>query len=1083
MRSKTPTTLRERLAASQRANGYSGKNGGSRRSKSVVQTPDSARLGERKRKAGMITPSVHTPTASLTTTTTTKRRKIAVQLEDASSIGATHNPNSGASTLGAAAGTGTGNSNAAVIDLDSQSDNDDDNLATPLTLAERLKARDQAAGKPGKKSLPKRQQERGTEEAVAVDILPEARRPGAKASKASATARNASLPAVQESPIPVAASTLEPADVLPATPVTDKPRTVKRTKITAQSNPLDPNLHVPPTGAPSLPKPLAGGKMPDSPRKARVPQKSSTPRKGVSAKADVAPLTRQNPGNRSFAQKWTSRAEYPNNLPEICTCKNADIAASPWGFLIACLNRDICAGSTWYHPECVLATPAPDPAAMDTAARRAYLKGARLVCKHCVQTPPDWPAALTLNAAPPSTENYVCAVPLTHDEGLRARTAEPSVTTAKPVVGSGNGAPVLVAPDPAIPSTNGSRAKAATVVRPVQTPAPPMPAIPQPNRTVFVNTTEPIVSAFSKMPDSPGSQSSTPALALDHTMPILPQYAMPGFGGFVPPTYSDEDEADGDTASVFEVLDEVQGLLHPAISDRVTEYQKPQLAVIRRAVDGRFWCPVCPAVYKSEKPFRNHLAKKHKIQLDKTPSADMSHPPPLEMVSLADLENGGQDQRSADTLAPSEPNPNNKPSKPARRNNARNSYRQALDMSELPPHRASHLQFATAAESSTSIAYPPPAYAPAGPPPRYIPPRRLRGEYAAAEGRAAAGDGGVAAAFGFESSEESDIRPAGMRWWMITIIGCDLVFSTLLLFLTLASLSQSSLGPVKPAAIVLPFVYVFLSAWGKSGVSRDWSVGKIVFTVTYLMRWMVDIAGVVVAIRASDVAESDDDNTDDVQRTASPMAWTLEIVRVGVVGMRAAQSDCVLDKGACTWRLAAWGGMLVFNAALALVLMVRLYAEHRYVQGKPLMDDARPEPIAPAAVPNNGPRLRPLQRAADDGFRTSVLTFSSNSSDGSTLNEHPGVTHHISIAMPQNPGAQSSLHAPHEKEDNGRLKQEEEDDDDDDDDVPLGVMMQQRDGGDKVPLGVVMQRREVEDDDPDLTPLALILRRLQAPPS
>ncbi|KAI8590393.1 hypothetical protein BDZ88DRAFT_415135 [Geranomyces variabilis] len=453
----------------------------------------------------------------------------------------------------------------------------------------------------------------------------------------------------------------------------------------------------------------------------------------------------------------------------------------------------------------------------------------------------------------------------------------------------------------------------------------------------------------------------------------------------------------------------------------------------------------------------------------------MSPPGFVEMVSLSDLEVEGGGLSTSPPPLPTAPLPTETPEretsplnppKPALlahpRNSFRNNHNPALHsaiMSEQP-HRASHDQFATAAESATAPAatvFAPPAYTPSGPPPRYIPPRRSRHEYEAAR-RAA-----LVASFGFESSEESDIRPAGIRWWMIAIIGSDLVTSTLLLFLTLASLSQSSPGPINPAAIVLPFVYVFLSAWGKSGVSRDLSAGKLVYTATYLMRWVADIAGTVIAIRASSGTDTTDGgesegNGGDSGHAASPMAWVLEAVRIFVVGMRPAQTQCVLSDAACTWRLAAWGGMLVFDAALAFVLIVRMCAEHRHVQGRPPLDSARPDMISSDSELASGRRPPPSRHAmvaADDGFRTSVLTVSSgsSSSDGSTLNEHPGVTHHISISIPHGSGPGDVARVPHEKED---------------------------DSFDDVPLGVFMQGREIEEEDADdSAPLALILARLQ----
>ncbi|KAJ3177314.1 hypothetical protein HDU87_004566 [Geranomyces variabilis] len=419
-------------------------------------------------------------------------------------------------------------------------------------------------------------------------------------------------------------------------------------------------------------------------------------------------------------------------------------------------------------------------------------------------------------------------------------------------------------------------------------------------------------------------------------------------------------------------------------------------------------------------------------------------PPPgfVEMVSLSDLEvEGGAHSTTPplpDASAPTEntaatESPTYKPPQPALlaypgysfRNN-QNQPLQIHSMSELP-HRSSR-QFATAAESATAptAAFPPPAYTPSGPPPRYIPPRRSRHEYDEARREA------LTASFGFESSEESDIRPAGIRWWMVGIIGSDLVASTLLLFLTLASLSQSSAGPLNPAAIVLPFIYVFLSVWGKSGVSRDCSTGKVVFTLTYLMRWVADIVGTAIAIRASSGTNSADggDGYGNSGDSASPTAWVLET--------------------------------LVFDAALAFVLIVRLSAEYRYVQGRVPLDAASLDMTPSDTELTSGrrpPRSRHALATADEGFRTSVLTVSSSSSDGSTLNEHPGISHHIAIPIPHGNGGDNVPRPPHEKED---------------------------DPFHDVPLGVFVQRRAMEDDaDDDSAPLALILARLQGrdPPS
>ncbi|KAJ3177315.1 hypothetical protein HDU87_004567 [Geranomyces variabilis] len=551
----TPTTLRERL---ERASVASSKKSSTKATKSLAGTPI-VHAGE-KRKAG--TPASEKPT---------KRTKTALIAPDydASPLGARNNPDSVVSKLRAVRGVaGTRDPIAVVVEDVSE----DDMTATPRTLAERLKARERAVAKPGKERKQRREQSQERQQNVAVghsgSVL-ETPRPPSKASKASAAVPPVSSPALPGS---------NPAYLLPVTPVTSNARGNFATSNPADSAKADPKVSTS-TRRPSLPAAASA----NSKKNARPPRAAVTPSKGASTEAAAA-LLAPNPGSRSFTKKWPSRDL--SDIPVKCTCTNSELAASPWGFLIACMNRDVCAGSTWYHPECVLPADTPDPATMTQAERLAHLKISRFVCESCLQTPPDWPAALTVNAAPPSAGgNSVLKVPLVRADGPLA--APPATTAAVSPIAPEQAAadkiatPAAAAIKPTARNANGLGPKSTSAS--LKSSRGASPATPQPGGSVALNSTtnQTVPAPPTPLPTKPGSApQSTPIL----------KFGVPGFGGFVPPIYSDEDEAGDNAAPVFEVLDAVKALLQKTPAPKA------------------FKCdfPLCGAAYRYESGLRKH---------------------------------------------------------------------------------------------------------------------------------------------------------------------------------------------------------------------------------------------------------------------------------------------------------------------------------------------------------------------------------------------------------------------------------------------------------------------------------------------
>lgn len=103
-----------------------------------------------------------------------------------------------------------------------------------------------------------------------------------------------------------------------------------------------------------------------------------------------------------------------------------------------------------------------------------------------------------------------------------------------------------------------------------------------------------------------------------------------------------------------------------------------------------------------------------------------------------------------------------------------------------------------------SLDHPPP-YEPAGPPPEYI-----------------------------ESDCEDDsmsfkrdkMRTCGARWWLVGIVGCDLVFTVTLLLVTLAELSTNPTS-LSAASVILPFIYSMFAVYGKISVAAVGSSANI----------------------------------------------------------------------------------------------------------------------------------------------------------------------------------------------------------------------------------------------------------------
>ncbi|KAI8921412.1 hypothetical protein DFJ77DRAFT_449766 [Powellomyces hirtus] len=271
---------------------------------------------------------------------------------------------------------------------------------------------------------------------------------------------------------------------------------------------------------------------------------------------------------------------------------------------------------------------------------------------------------------------------------------------------------------------------------------------------------------------------------------------------------------------------------------------------------------------------------------------------------------------------------------------------------------------------------PPPAYEPAGPPPVYLRPAAAQ---SAAHQLAARDreddDTSFDVMFGFESSERRTIRMCGLRWWMIAAIGSDVVFSTFLLLITLAMLSQKSVQPMNAANVVLPFVYVIVSAYGKASVSRDRAIGKTIYAITFMARWLADIGGVVAVMRHATTEKTPFDDADDYREIeVSFMTWVMEAARALVTGMRPSQdSACILGDTPCTWRLGVWGGMLVIHFTLAMVVITRVIAEFKNGREK-------------AISANTG-----STNDDNNDFRSSVAISAPSG---------PSMIRHVSIAMP-----------------------------------------------------------------------------------
>ncbi|KAJ3144384.1 hypothetical protein HDU89_008553 [Geranomyces variabilis] len=549
---RTPTTLRERLAAAERASVVSSKKPSTKASKHVATTPI-ARVGEKRK-----------PTTPASEKTPKRPRLVPTAPEHVASPSPTNDSDSVVSKLraaGAVAGI-RGPAVEVVEDLEEDSD-EKDPAATPRTLAERLKAREQAAAKDGKQGKPRREQSQ-------------------EATKASAAVPTASSPALPAS---------QPADVAPATPVTSNAKKTPAKAKLAVSAALDVTQVSTPTPRPSLSDATSASPK----RKERQSRTSITPGKVIPAAGVNVSLTRPDSGSRSFGKKWVSRDLH--EMPAKCSCINAGRAESLWGFLIACLNRDICAGSTWYHPECMLPADAPDPTTMSQVARRAHLKGLRVLCQSCLETPPDWPAALTMNAAPPSTENCVFEVPLITTNGPLAPppatpAAAPGPTSPERAESDKTATPAAAALKLTVLNANGSGLEVASAGRKASrlaSPATRAPSTPQPGGELVALS----ITSKPAVPPTPTPLASAPILT-PQSAPIR-NFGVPGFGGFVPPTYSDEDEAGGNAPPVFEVLDEVKALLR----------QDTQRA---KTVERAFACtfPTCRATYRFEGGLRKH---------------------------------------------------------------------------------------------------------------------------------------------------------------------------------------------------------------------------------------------------------------------------------------------------------------------------------------------------------------------------------------------------------------------------------------------------------------------------------------------
>ncbi|KAJ3185293.1 hypothetical protein HDU85_001343 [Gaertneriomyces sp. JEL0708] len=131
---------------------------------------------------------------------------------------------------------------------------------------------------------------------------------------------------------------------------------------------------------------------------------------------------------------------------------------------------------------------------------------------------------------------------------------------------------------------------------------------------------------------------------------------------------------------------------------------------------------------------------------------------------------------------------------------------------------------------------------------------------------------------------------------------------------------------------------------------------KAFYATTYLMRVIMDAVALALFIsweeRMSDT-EEESIGLLDGNFHAGPFMYLMEVVRWPVAGMRIAQyadrEQCGMSEDACTWRVGAWAGMLVFHITLSALLFIHVYhtrvriGRKRAKMQEHLQTDAAPE--------------------------------------------------------------------------------------------------------------------------------------------
>ncbi|KAI9100614.1 hypothetical protein DFS34DRAFT_494409 [Phlyctochytrium arcticum] len=192
---------------------------------------------------------------------------------------------------------------------------------------------------------------------------------------------------------------------------------------------------------------------------------------------------------------------------------------------------------------------------------------------------------------------------------------------------------------------------------------------------------------------------------------------------------------------------------------------------------------------------------------------------------------------------------------------------------------------------------------------------------------------------------ESPAAEKGAKVWGGVVIGIDLMTSLLLLFITLAQLTQNPQS-LSTVCVILPFVYVGISVYGRMALSRSQHRSLTAYITLYTLRLFSDAAGLILFILryqrlvtsgspstlpaspTGSATDHDEDEWDEDLADSSGqrkyLAWVLEVARSGVVGMRSAEyaeEQCTR----CAWRAGVWSGLFVVHSAFLVFLILHLH--------------------------------------------------------------------------------------------------------------------------------------------------------------